>query len=250
MPCFAANLSFLFCERPFEQRFAAARAVGFDTVEMLFPYAHSAENVRAWLEQSAQSLALFNTPVHDWEEGGRGVAAISGEEARFRAEFELALSYADLLGPAHIHVMPGLASGQHAQECFIENLIWATRHAPHQSLTIEAINAFDIPGYFLNDFAQAAKIIADVGAPNLSLQFDAYHGHRIHGDITTLWHQYGPITKHVQIAGYPGRHEPQSGEIDYKAFFELLDTSGFTGTVSGEYHPKGRTEDGLAWMAF
>lgn len=248
MPRFAANLTMLFTEHPVEARFDAARAAGFDAVEMLFPYAHAPETLRDSLEGAGQTLVLFNTPAHDWEEGGRGVAALPGEEARFRAEFDLALSYAEVLTPRHIHIMSGLAEGAAARDCLLANLDWATRHAPGQSLTIEPINRHDIPGYFLADFGQAAEVIAEVNAPNLALQFDAYHGQRIHGDVPGLWRRYGALTRHVQIAGVPGRHEPQGGAIDYPAFFAQLDDSGYAGVVSGEYTPAGRTEEGLAWM--
>lgn len=248
MPRFAANLTMLFIEHPFIERFAAAHAAGFDAVEMLFPYGHAPEPLRDALEGAEQTLVLFNTPVHDWDEGGRGVATLPGEEARFRAEFDLALSYAEVLAPRHIHIMSGLAEGPAARDCLLGNLDWATRHAPGQSLTIEPINRFDMPGYFLADFGQAAQVIADIGAPNLALQFDAYHGQRIHGDVPALWRRYGALTRHVQIAGVPGRHEPVGGEIDYPAFFALLDDSEYAGFVSGEYTPEGRTEDGLGWM--
>ncbi|MBC58194.1 MAG: hydroxypyruvate isomerase [Confluentimicrobium sp.] len=246
---FAANLSFLFTEHAFPDRFAAARTAGFGAVEMLFPYAHSIDDIRTWLDAETLDLALFNTPVHDWAEGGRGVAAIPGETGRFRDEFDLALSYAEELRPAHIHIMSGLSTGSAARDCLIDNLAWAARHAPDQSLTIEPINRADMPGYFLNDFASAARIITEVGAPNLALQFDAYHAHRIHGDLAALWARFGPITRHVQIAGAPGRHEPAGGTIDYPAFFGQLAESGYDGFVGAEYHPTGTTTAGLAWFS-
>lgn len=249
MPRFAANLSFLFTEHPMQERFAAAAAAGFGAVEMLFPYAHSPARLRDRIEDAGLELALFNTPVHDRDEGGRGVAAIPGEEARFRAEFDLALSYAEDMGPAHIHIMSGLAEGAAARDCLLENLSWAVNHAPDQSLTIEPINARDIPGYFLSRFDQAADLLDEIAAPNLGLQFDAYHAQRITGDVPGTWARYGARAVHVQVAGVPGRHEPVGGEIDYPAFFARLDDEGYGGFVSGEYHPAGRTEDGLGWIS-
>lgn len=246
MPQFAANLSFLFTELPFPKRFAAASKAGFRAVEFLFPYTYPAQDLRLWLDDAGLELALFNTPVHDWDDGGRGVAALPGEEARFRAEFDLALSYAEVLSPRHIHVMSGLSMGEAAAECLYRNLTWAAQHAPDQSLTIEPINGYDMPGYFLDDFALAAQMIDNVGQANLGLQFDAYHAQRITGNLRATWAQFGAKARHVQIAGVPGRHEPVAGEIDYPAFFSALDAQGYDGFVGAEYHPKSGTEPGLA----
>lgn len=245
---FAANLSFLFTELPLEQRFDAAARAGFEAVEMLLPYDHAPSTLRDRIEAAGVTLALFNTPVHDWSDGGRGVAAIPGEEGRFRAEFELALSYAEILMPAHIHIMSGLAHGGAARDCYLGNLDWAARHAPHQSLTIEPINRSDMPGYFLHDMQQAAQVLDHVGAPNLNLQFDAYHAQRIHGDVPGMWQRFGRRAVHVQVAGVPGRHEPAGGEIDYPAFFAALENEGYNGFVSGEYTPARTTTEGLGWM--
>lgn len=248
MPRFAANLSFLFTELPFRDRFQAAAEAGFGAVEFLFPYAHPAADVRAWLDDAGLDLALFNTPVHDWQDGGRGVGALPGEEARFRAEFELALSYAEILAPQHIHIMSGLARGEAAAEVFMRNLTWSAQHAPAPSLTIEPINPHDMPGYFLNDFAQARQLLDAVGAPNLWLQFDAYHAQRILGDVAQAWHQYGALARHVQVAGVPGRHEPLRGAIDYPAFFARLEDTQYAGFVGAEYHPRAGTVPGLGWV--
>ncbi|KCV81416.1 hydroxypyruvate isomerase [Actibacterium atlanticum] len=250
MPRFAANLSFLFTERPFPERFSAAAKAGFEAVEFLFPYAYPASDVRDWLEEAGLKLALFNTPVHDWEDGGRGVAALAGEEARFRAEFDLALSYADVLAPHHIHVMAGLAQGEDAAEVYERNLTWAAQHAPAQSLTIEPINADDMPGYFLADFDQAVQVIDRVSTANLGLQFDAYHAHRITGEVMGSWARCARHARHVQVAGVPGRHEPMGGQIDYPAFFRQLDAGGYTGFVGAEYHPAAGTTAGLGWRDF
>lgn len=225
----------------------AARDAGFEGVEVLFPYA-----LPDWpraLGKAGLPVVLINTPAPDWGTGGRGVAAIPGQEARFRAEFAQALEMAHHLQAARIHIMAGLAHGPKAHDTFLENLAWAAGQAGGQPLTIEPINPHDIPGYFLNDFDQAAGILDSLNAPGLALQFDAYHAHRITGDVMGTWARHGARAAHVQVAGQPGRHEPDEGEIDTPAFFARLDAEGYDGWVSGEYTPKARTEDGLGWIA-
>ena len=248
MPRFAANLSLLFTEHSLPKRFAAARAAGFEHVELLFPYEMTIPDLKTALQETGLDLVLINTPAGDWAGGERGFAAVPGKVAEFRKGFDQALSYAQALDVTHIHLMAGIAETPKAEEVFTRNLAWAAAQAPDQSLTIEPINPTDMPGYALNSFDQAARILDWIGAPNLHLQFDAYHAHRITGDVQGSWAAHGHRAVHVQIAGHPGRHEPQSGEIDYTAFFDLLDAEGYTGMVSGEYFPKGRTEDGLGWM--
>ena len=247
MPRFAANLTFLFKEVPFLDRFTAARDAGFDAVEILFPYDDPVGEVADRLRDNGLTLALMNTPPPNWAGGDRGFAAVPGLEARFRRDFERCLRYGERLKPRHIHIMAGKAQGLVAQGTFVQNLAWAAALVPDQSLTIEPINPVDMPGYFLNDFDQAAAIIAEVGATNLGLQFDAYHAQIITGDAVAVWGKHGTLVRHVQVAGVPGRHEPAGGEIDYPAFLARLDAERYGGFVSGEYHPKGRTEDGLGW---
>ena len=144
--------------------------------------------------------------------------------------------------------MAGAADGPDAETVFIDNLRWAAARAPDQSLTIEPINRIDMPGYFLADYDTAERVLAAVGAPNLSLQFDAYHAHRITGDVMAAWSAHGHRARHVQVAGYPGRHEPEGGEIDYPSFFARLDAEGYDGWVSGEYAPATTTDAGLGWI--
>ncbi|MBW0158678.1 hydroxypyruvate isomerase family protein [Sedimentimonas flavescens] len=249
MPRFAANLTFLFTERPFLDRFAAARAAGFDAVEALFPYDHPAQSVRDRLDAASLHLVLINTPAADWADGGRGCAAIPGQEDRFRREFAQAQDYAEALGAGLVHIMSGLASGPEARECYLRNLEWAAAQVPARRLTIEPINPIDMPGYFLNDFTQAGAILNELAAPNLHLQFDAYHAHRIIGDVNAAWRRYGQRAAHIQIAGYPGRQEPTGGLIDYPAFFSQLDAEGYVGHVSAEYFPAGDTAEGLGWFS-
>lgn len=245
----AANLTLLFTEQPFEARFAAARVAGFAAVEMLFPYQMRPARMRELLDAAGLELLLFNTPAGNWAAGERGFAAVPGAEAKFRAGFERALRWAEVLKPRFIHVMAGLAHGVAARQTYLRNLRWACARAGGQRLTIEPINPVDMPGYFLSGFDQAADILDAVGAPNLALQFDAYHAHRITGDLMGCWRAHGPRAVHVQVAGMPGRHEPDGGDIDYLAFFAQLAADGYAGHVSGEYHPRGRTEDGLSWSA-
>ncbi|GGO55145.1 hydroxypyruvate isomerase [Roseovarius pacificus] len=248
MPRFAANLSMLFRELPVLERPAAARDAGFAGVEILFPYDEPGHLIRQALDRAGLPLILINTPPPNWTGGDRGFAAIPGGEERFRHDFRRALRYAQVLGARHIHVMAGVAGGLEARDTFIRNLAWAAATAPEQPLTIEPINTHDMPGYFLDDFDLAAEVLDTVGAPNLALQFDAYHAHRITGDVMGTWAAHGHRAAHVQVAGYPGRHEPAGGEIDYPAFFARLDSDGYAGFVSGEYAPEGRTGDGIGWI--
>jgi len=248
MPRFCANLTMLFTELPFMQRFAAAKEAGFDWVEVLFPYDFPGQDMRSALIKHDLKMALINTPPPNWAGGDRGYAAVPNGEKRFQYDFKRTLRYAELLKPTHIHIMAGRASGSAARATFIKNLKWAAALVPKQSLTIEPINQIDMAGYFLNDFDQAAAIIDDVGARNLSLQFDAYHAQMITGDLPAVWKAHGHRARHVQVAGTPDRHEPFKGEIDYPGFFKALDFGGYAGVVSGEYHPKGSTVQGLRWM--
>ena len=248
MPRFAANLSLLFTEYPLPDRFTAARAAGFQRVELLFPYEMAVPDLKAALLNNGLDLVLINTPAGNWAAGERGLAAVPEAKARFREGFLRALEFARALDTTHVHVMAGISEDPKTEATFIENLRWATAEASDRSLTIEPINAIDMPGYALSDFNQAARFLDAIAAPNLHLQFDADDAHRITGDVLGAWKTHGHRAAHVQIGGYPGRNEPTSGEIDYPAFFNLLDTSGYTGIVSGEYFPEGRTEDGLGWL--
>ena len=247
MPHFAANLTMMFTELPLLERFSAAKSAGFDAVEVLFPYDASAADLLDRIVGNALTLVLINCPPPNYTDGPRGFAAVPGGQARFQHDFKRSLRYAKALGAQHLHVMAGVATGPGAKATFIENLTWAAALAPTQSLTIEPINQVDMPGYFLNDYNLAAEVLDAVAAPNLRLQFDAYHALRITGDMLGTWGRVGHRVAHIQVAGSPGRHEPSAGDIDYKAFFARLDADGYKGWVSGEYNPKGRTEDGLGW---
>ena len=249
MPKFCANLSLLFKEVPLLERFAAAHAAGFEAVEILFPYDEPGHEIMRALSMFNLTLVLVNTPPPNWTGGARGFAAIPGGEERFRHDFKRALRYARALRAGIIHVMAGVAEGEAARDVFAENLRWAAAYAPDQQLTIEPINPDDMPGYFLDDFQLALDILDEVAAPNLGLQFDAYHAHKITGNVLKTWEMCRSRTVHVQVADPEGRHEPVKGVIDYPAFFAQLDAEGYAGYVSGEYTPLDRTEDGLSWIA-
>ena len=196
------------------------------------------------------SLELINCPPPNYTGGDRGFAAVPGLEDRFMRDFRRTLRYAEMLRARIVHIMAGAASGEEARATFVKNLKWACTFAPNQQLTIEPINDIDMPGYFLNDFDLAADILDEVNAPNLALQFDTYHAFKIHGDVMACWNKHKDRVKHIQIGGLPDRHEPvTSKHLDYPAFFEMLDETGYTGAVSAEYNPAKRTEQGLGWLS-
>jgi 2-dehydrotetronate isomerase len=254
MPRFAANLSMMFQEHPFLERFAAARAAGFEGVEFLFPYAFDAAEIAARLRENGLAQALFNMPPGDWDKGERGLAALPGREDEVARAVETALAYAKALGCERLHCMAGLlpadADRTKARSTFVANL----RHAAEAcgragvTLVIEPINTRDMPGYFLNYQRDGRAIIDEVGADNLKLQLDLYHCQIMEGDLATHLREFLPVTGHVQVAGVPERHEPDVGEVNYPYLLELLDHLGYAGWVGCEYRPRGRTEDGLGWF--
>ncbi len=248
MPRFAANLSMMFTERPFMARFDAAAAAGFEAVELLFPYAHPAAEIRGALERNGLALALFNTPPGDWQAGERGLAALAGREAEFRDSIALALDYAAVLQPGRIHVMAGLAQGAAARAVYLANLAYAAEVAGGQGLSIEPINRRDMPGYHLSTSDDAVAVLDAVAAANLGLQFDLYHAQITEGDLTRRLEALMARIVHIQVAGVPERHEPDTGEVDFGHLFAVLDRLGYAGFVGCEYHPAGRTEDGLGWL--
>lgn len=249
MPKFCANLTWLFTELPFLERFAAAKVAGFDAVEVLFPYDVNAQEIVNELVRHELKMVLINCPPPNYTGGAQGFAAMPGLQARFRTDFKRALRYAQTLGAQHLHIMSGVSEGPEAKATFIENLRWAAAEAPKQSLTIEPINTDTMPGYFLSDFALGHEIVTQIDAPNLRLQFDTYHAAKITGDVMGTWEDMRPITAHVQVAQMPDRSEPDQGEIDYPAFFADLDAQGYQGWVSGEYKPRGTTQEGVGWIS-
>ena len=249
MPKFCANLTWLFTEVDFLERFALAKEAGFDAVEVLFPYDVNAQDIVNALGKQDLTMALINCPPPNYTGGPQGFAAIPGLEERFRKDFGRALRYAQTLGAKHLHIMSGVADGDEAKATFVNNLRWAAAEAPEQSLTIEPINNQTMPGYFLNTFDLGREIVTAIDAPNLRLQFDTFHAAKITGDVLGTWEQMREITAHVQIAQMPNRDEPDQGEIDYPAFFAMLDAQGYDGWVSAEYKPRTATTDGLSWLA-
>jgi len=254
MPRFAANLAWLFTEQPFLDRFAASSSAGFRAVEFMFPYEHAPAAIAERLTASGLENILFNLSPGDWASGERGLACIPGREDEFRRSVATALSYARALGTTNLHAMAGIvppgAARASCQPTYIHNL----RHAAGQlaaaglTLLIEPINTRDMPGYFLNTQAQAAEICAAVALPNLKIQMDCYHMQIAEGDIATKLRTYAALCGHVQIAGVPERHEPDTGEVNYPYLFQLLDTIGYGGWIGCEYRPAGKTLDGLGWL--
>ena len=248
MPRFAANLTTMFTERPFLDRFAAAAAAGFGAVEFLFPYDHPADAVAERLERAGLQCVLFNFPPGDWAAGERGLAALPGRADAFRRSVDRALEYARALGAPRLHAMAGVGGGDRG--LYVTNL----RHAADalaaegRALLIEPINPRDMPGYHLADWEQARAVQDAVDRPNLRLQADLYHLQIIRGDLTRLIERDIARIGHVQVAGVPDRHEPDEGEVAYPHLFALLDRLGYDGWVGCEYRPRGRTEDGLGWL--
>lgn len=255
MPRFAANLSMMFNEVPFLDRFAAARKAGFEGVEFLFPYEFPAAELRTRLKGEGLTQALFNMPPGDWAKGERGMASLPGRQAEFRESLKKALDYAAALDCRQIHCMAGLqpagANLTTATAVYAANLAWAAEqaHPAGVRLVIEPINHRDMPGYFLNTQAQGAAIIEAIGSDRVGLQFDVYHVQITEGDITKRMEQYMPIIGHMQIADVPARNEPGTGEIGWSYVFRRMDELGYKGWVGCEYRPAGETVAGLGWRA-
>ena len=253
MPRFSAHLSMLFPEHPFLERFAAAREAGFEAVEYWYPYAYPAEQLAEALERHGLRQALINLPPGDLEAGDQGLAALPGREDEFREAFELALSYARVLDCPCLHAMagrPGTADPESARSTYVANLRFAAERAAAEgrSVVIEAINARDMPGYFLHSTGDAARIVEEVDRPGLGLLLDIYHCQIMEGDLAVRIRNLASITRHVQIAGVPDRHEPDVGEVHYPYLFRLIDSLGYQGFVGCEYNPRGDTRAGLAWL--
>ena len=264
MPRFAANLSMMYNEVPFMERFGACAADGFEAVEFLFPYAQSARAIRDELDRHGLRQVLFNAPPGDFEAGERGIASLPGREDEFRRGIDLAIEYAKALDCPRVHVMAGLVKRESERvaqrETYIDNVTWAAKRlAEHGIVTlIEPINTRDIPGYLLNTQADAHAIRERIGAPTLKVQMDLYHCQVVEGDVATKIRQYLPTGRvgHFQIAGVPQRNEPDIGELYHPYLFEVIDEvaaqCGWQGWVGCEYRPRlgaqpGGTSAGLGW---
>ena len=261
MPRFAANLSMLYNDLDFLDRYAAAARDGFKAVEFLFPYAYEPSVLQARLTENGLQQVLFNAPPGDWDAGERGIACVPGREAEFRAGIERAIDYAQALECPRIHVMAGIvpanadAAAVHAT--YVSNLRIAARLAAVHGiqLMLEPINGRDMPGFFLSRQDQAHALITEIGEANIRVQMDLYHCQIVEGDLAAKIRQYLPsgLVGHIQIAGVPERHEPDVGEINYPYLFDLMDKLGFEGWVGCEYKPaRGAaphaTRDGLGWL--
>jgi hydroxypyruvate isomerase len=251
MPDFAANLSFMFTEWTFLDRFQAAADAGFTAVEYLFPYEHAPDEIARRLESAGVSQALFNLPPGDWASGERGLAALPGRFEEVRAGLERAMPWIEATKVPRVHLMAGIADWNDplAMAAYRRSLdhVGARLAEAQVDLLIEAINPIDMPGYFLNSVDRAAGLIPLIRRPNLKLQFDIYHCQIIHGDVTRRMRRLMPIIGHVQIASVPGRNEPDGEELNYAYLFQELDLLGYQGFVGCEYRPRGKTLDGLGW---
>ena len=254
MPQFAANLSMMFNEVPFLERFKAAADAGFEAVEFLFPYDFPAEEVAGKAKAAGVEIVLFNMPAGNWAAGERGITGLPGREQEFREGVEKALGYAEALGVPRLHAMAGVApAGVDAAACratLISNLKYAAEKLAPKNimLLLEAINTRDIPGFIVNTQKDSAAICETVGAANMKMQMDLYHMQIMEGDLAMCLKRYASRCGHIQIAGCPERNEPDTGEVRYEYLFRVLDEMGFDGWLGCEYRPAGKTTDGLKWF--
>lgn len=255
MPKFAANLSMLFTELPFMERFAAARAAGFDAVEYLFPYAWPRDELAAALRSNGLRQVLHNLPAGDWDAGERGMACHPDRVPEFRAGVAQAIDYATALQCPQLNCLAGkLPAGvapEHAHITLVGNLRYAAAalQAAGIRLLVEPVNHFDIPGFFLTHTAQALALIDEVGSDNLFVQYDIYHAQRMEGELGATLQRHLARIGHIQLADNPGRHEPGTGEINYRWLFQHIDALGWRGHIGCEYKPRNGTAEGLGWRS-
>ena len=255
MPKFAANLSMLFTELPFMERFAAARAAGFDAVEYLFPYAYPKQALAAALRDNGLTQVLHNLPAGDWEAGERGIACHPGREAEFREGLARAIGYAAALDCQQLNCLAGKLPAGVAREEAHATLVANLRHAAAAlkqagiRLLIEPINHYDIPGFFLTRTDEALAIADEVGSDNLFVQYDIYHAQRMEGELGATLRKHLARIGHIQLADNPGRHEPGTGEINYRWLLRHIDAIGYTGAIGCEYKPQTTTAAGLGWRS-
>jgi hydroxypyruvate isomerase len=254
MPQFAANLTMLFNEHPFLDRFEAAAKAGFKAVEFLFPYAYSVADLQKRLKDNGLKLVLHNLPAGDWEAGDRGMACHPDRVDEFRSGVARGIEYGTALGVPHLNCLAGKAPADvdeaTLRRTFVANLRYAAAELKKAKLNllIEPINRFDIPGFYLNTTAQALSILDEVGADNAFVQYDIYHAQRMEGELANTMSAQLARIGHIQLADNPGRNEPGTGEINYAFLFKHLDRIGYTGWIGCEYKPAARTEDGLGWI--
>ena len=254
MPRFAANLTMMFTELPFLDRFSAAADQGFHWVEYLFPYEFAPEDLARALERNGLTQALFNLPPGDWEAGERGLACLPGREKEFDAALERAVLYAKALRCPRVHLMAGNrptdADAARLERTYLDNVLRAAQRLADEGLELclEPINQFSMPEYFLRTQEQAAAYIERLGLPNLRLQFDFFHCQMEQGNVSGRLRRFFPLIGHCQLAGAPDRHEPDQGELNYPYLLALLDELGYQGVVGWVYNPAGKTVDGLGWF--
>ena len=254
MPKFAANLTMLFTESPFLERFALARKAGFSHIEYLFPYAFKAEDLKAELEKHGLQQVLFNLPSGDWAAGDRGIGASPGREAEFRAGVPQAIEYARVLGVPRLNCLAGKRvagrSDEEHWQTLVQNAQFAATELAKQGLELlfEPINHFDIPGFFLNRTEQALRLLDEVDQPNVRVQYDVYHAQREEGELTATLRQQVARIGHIQIADNPGRHQPGTGEINFPFLFRQFDDCGYAGWVGLEYVPTPDTANSFGWL--
>ncbi len=254
MPKLAANLTMLFTELPFLERFAAASQAGFKYVEFLFPYEYTPAQIQELLDRYGLTVVLFNLPSGNWGAGDRGIAANPARVDEFRAGVPQAIAFAKALGVPRLNCLAGKApAGATAEECWktlVENVRFAAKALGEAglNLVVEPINHFDIPGFVLNTTRQAAQLLAEVGEPNVYIQYDVYHAQREEGNLVPTMREFFDKIGHIQIADNPGRHQPGTGEINYPFIFAEIDRLGYTGFVSLEYNPSPNTLESLGWI--
>jgi hydroxypyruvate isomerase len=254
MAKFSANLSMLFTERSFLDRFAAAARAGFRGVEFLSPYETPVEELAQRLRDNRLALALFNLPMGDRTRGERGVACLPDRVDEFREGVARAIAYARALGCPTVNCLAGIPSPKtkmiEARRTLIENLRYAGDRCAESGvqMVMEPLNRYDAPGYFVTHSGRALDLIDETGSNNVKLQYDVYHMQRMEGELAATIERLLPRIGHIQIAGNPGRHEPSVGEINFRYLVDRLDALGYEGWVGAEYHPRGRTEDGLGWF--
>ena len=254
MPRFAANLTMMFTELPFLDRFERAAQAGFQAVEFLFPYAFEPAKIKQRLDAHGLTLVLHNLPAGDWDAGERGIACHPDRVDEFRAGVEQAIGYARALGVRQLNCLAGKVPDGVPEAVLratlVANLVYAAAalKSTGLKLLVEPINTFDIPGFYLSGTRQAAAILAEVGADNLFIQYDLYHAQRMEGELAATVQEFLPRIGHIQLADNPGRHEPGTGEINYPFLFAHLDRIGYDGWIGCEYKPATTTEAGLGWL--
>ncbi|MBW8709436.1 MAG: TIM barrel protein [Alphaproteobacteria bacterium] len=248
MPNFCANLTWLFQEHEFLDRFAAAADAGFTAVEYLFPYDYSADDIAARLVRHKLKAVLLNVAPGDVAAGERGLSALPDRKDDFRKAVKAARLYADTAGCTRVHLMASIASGPEALATYKDSIRYTCEALHDLTVLLEPINNRDIPGYLLNDFNLAEQIITELKLPNLRFQFDIYHRQILHGDVIRGLERLMPIIDHMQIASVPGRNEPTTGELDDALVLKTIDAMGYSGYIGCEYKPATTTLEGLSWM--